>query len=435
MEVLKLMRLLVTILSLMSSLLISQSAICGVSKMAGVSLTELGSYQYDAAQGDGAKTEAQKRVDQLFELGIRHIVLTPVAHMTNPKKSEITPNTPPGERPNERKRYLRLINYIHSKKMTVGIRPIFLVVDETGHTPYIETLPSGEKKNWWHGNIQPDSPNAWFESFKTYLDLYLPIAQAGKVEQFTMGAELYSMTVGIEDQWKENPHGFPGQWISLLHYVKSKLPKTTQVMYDINFTDDKVAGSAGGLGEFGGEFARWRYRLVDLANPSKPEEAKIWKELVDFWNELDAIGIDMYRSLATSGTPIPRDQEKLIATLKETSDRFATQIDNGLFEIQNITNQTKTIIFKEVGFRSVENSFVDPFLYVDAERGEVNLNHQAAAYEAMFQSFWKPEWDWFGGIIFWDASIDPNLHGSADSGFSPIGKAPTEKVLKTYFLP
>lgn len=404
-------------------------------KLAGVSLTELGEYLYDAAQNDGPRTEAQKRVDQLYEVGIRHVVLTPVAHMTNPKKSEITPNTTPADRPAERKRYMRLINYIHSKGMTVGIRPIFLVVDENGRTPFIETLPDGTKKQWWHGNIQPDSPNAWFESFKTYLDIYLPIAQAAKVEQFTLGAELYSMTVGIEDQWKENPHGFPGRWLSLLRYVKSKLPQNTQVMYDINFTDDKVSGSAGGLGEFGGEFARWRYRLVDLANPTKPAEAEIWKDLVTFWKELDAIGIDMYRSLATEGTRIPSNYEELVKTLKETTDRFATQIDNGLFEIENIVGSPKTVIFKEIGFRSVERSFVDPFLYVDAERGKVNLEHQLAAYDAIMQSFWKQDLPWFGGIVFWDASVDPEKHGAKDSGFSFIGKEPTEKLLKSYFLP
>jgi hypothetical protein len=403
-------------------------------KLAGVTLTELGTFIYDANPDLTRKTEAQKRVDELFEAGIRHVVLSPIAHMTDPRKSEITPNTPPGERPMERKRYLRLIQYIHSKGMTVGLRPIFLVVDANGNAPFTETLADGTKKIWWHGNIQPDSPNAWFESFKTYLDLYLPVAQFGKVEQFTLGAELYSMTVGIEDQWKENPHGFPGRWLSLLKYVKTKLPKNTQVMYDINFTDDKVAGSAGGLGEFGGEFARWRYRLVDLANPQKPEEAEIWKDLINFWKELDAVGIDMYRSLATSGTQIPSDYKTLVETLKPTSDRFATQIDNGLFEIENIVGSSKTIILKEVGFRSVENCFIDPFLYVNSERGSVNLEHQAAAYDAMMQSFWKPNWPWFGGVVFWDASIKPELHGPQDSGFSFLGKPPTELILKQYFL-
>ncbi|MFM8313980.1 MAG: glycoside hydrolase family 113, partial [Deltaproteobacteria bacterium] len=369
----------------------------------------------------------------LYAAGIRHIVLSPVAHMTDPRKSEITPDTPPSDRPNERKRYIRLINYIHGKGMTVGIRPIFLVVDSNGNAPLIEKLPNGKEKLWWHGNIQPDSPNAWFESFKTYLDLYLPIAQFGKVEQFTIGAELYSMTVGIEDQWEQNPHGFPGRWLSLLKYVKSKLPQNTQVMYDINFTDDKVSGSAGGLGEFGGEFARWRYRLVDLANPTRPEERVIWQDLVDFWKQLDAIGIDMYRSLATSGTQIPSSQQNLTVLLKETSDRFATQIDNALFEIENIVGSQKNIILKEVGYRSVENCFIDPFLYVTSERGQVNLNHQAAAFDAVFQSFWKPNWPWFGGIVIWDASINPQLHGPQDSGFSFLGKQPTQEILNQYF--
>ncbi len=129
------------------------------------------------------------------------------------------------------------------------------------------------------------------------MEVYLTVAKLAKVEEFTIGAELYSMTVGIEDQWKEYPYGFPGRWLELLRYVRAKLPKT-RLMYDINFTDDSV--NSGGLSASGGEFERWRYRLVDLAEPTNPEERKIWNDLVSFWTELDAVGLDIYRSLASA---------------------------------------------------------------------------------------------------------------------------------------
>ncbi|MFM8268974.1 MAG: glycoside hydrolase family 113, partial [Pseudomonadota bacterium] len=207
-----------------------------VPQVKGATLTEVGDYVFDAAIGSGEKTAAQKMVDRSFEVGVRHLVLSPRAVMTHPRNSEIVPMTPPEKRADERKRMVRLISYIHSKGMTVGIRPIFFVIDGNGHTPYVETLPDGSKKEWWHGNIQPEQPNAWFESFKTYLDLYLPISAQTGVEEFTIGAELYSMTVGIEDQWKANPHGLPAQWVRLLSYARTKLPPTTRIMYDINFT-------------------------------------------------------------------------------------------------------------------------------------------------------------------------------------------------------
>ncbi|MEY4632187.1 MAG: hypothetical protein RIQ81_2307, partial [Pseudomonadota bacterium] len=213
-----------------------------VPKVMGISLTELGSHVYDAAPPGSPPTEAQIMVDRLAVLGIKQINLSPRAIMKDPRGSEVIPAIQGSERSKERDRYLRLIRYIHDKGISVGIRPMFFVVDANGNTPLRENLPDGSVKEWWHGNIQPQDPNAWFESFKTFLDIYLPVVRAGKVEEFTIGAELYSMTVGIEDQWMENPHGFPGRWVELLKHVRSKVGAGTRLMYDINFTDDKVAG-------------------------------------------------------------------------------------------------------------------------------------------------------------------------------------------------
>lgn len=399
----------------------------------GATLTELGEYIFDAAIGDGQKTAAQKMVDKAFEASVRHIVLSPRAVMTHPRNSELVPMTPPEKRADERKRLVRLISYIHSKGMTVGMRPIFFVVDENGQTPYVETLPDGSKKEWWHGNIQPENPNAWFESFKTYLDLYLPISAQTGVEEFTIGAELYSMTVGIEDQWKANPYGFPAQWVRLLSHARKKLPPTTRIMYDINFTDDKIISDESGLEEYGGELARWRYRIVDLANRNDPVEKEVWKNLVDFWKGLDAIGIDMYRSLATETQTVPSRFNELVLDLKQAGDRYASQLDNALFEIEGVSKKPQVVILKEVGFRSVEKGYVNPFRYVGEDRGVVSISDQAAAYEALFQSFWDPGWDWFRGVVIWDVSINPNLHGPQDSGFSFLGKPQTEEVVSRYY--
>ena len=59
----------------------------------------------------------------------------------------------------------------------------------------------------------------------------------------------------------------------------------------------------------------WRYRLVDLANPTDDAQLQIWKDLVSFWSELDAVGVDMYRSLASKTDVIPGTLEDLIPFL------------------------------------------------------------------------------------------------------------------------
>lgn len=407
----------------------SIAAFSNVEMVKGYSLTEIGEHKYDASTDPDKKTEAQLMVDKLYQLGVRQINLSPRATMVDPHGTEIIPMTPTGRaRSIERKGYIRLIKYIKSKGMKVGIRPIFFVVDNNGNTPYVETMPDGTQKYWWHGNIQPRDSHKWFESFRSYLDIYLAIARFGKVDEFTIGAELYSMTVGIEDQWKEHPHGFPKEWLTLLRYVKTKLSEKCRVMYDINFTDASI--NADGIEQYGGEFARWRYRLVDLADDNDQN----WLNLSSFWREIDAIGIDMYRSLATKKQVIPNDYNDLVDLLQRTSDRYASQIDNALFEIGMATEVEKDIILKEIGFRSVEFGFINPFEYSGTGHHTLNRIHQAAAYEAIFRSFFEAGWDWFKGAVFWDASVDKNRHGPLDLGFSPIGKTETEEIIREYFI-
>ncbi|WP_374073449.1 hypothetical protein [Bdellovibrio bacteriovorus] len=399
------------------------------SYVAGFNLTEAEGFLYDASAPGAPKTMAQEAVDSAKRLGSNHIILNVRATMKGPYSSEIIPVTAPAERSKEALRMAKLIKYIQSQGMTVGLRPIFFVVGPNGEFPYTEKQADGSVKTWWHGNIQPKDPNRWFESFRVYLDVYITVAKMAKVDEFTIGAELYSMTVGIEDQWKEYPYGFPGRWLELLRYVRVKLP-SARLMYDINFTDDSV--SAGGLTASGGEFERWRYRLVDLANPTNPDEKKIWDDLVSFWKELDSIGLDIYRSLASQNQELPEDYGSLVETLKNRSDSYATQLDTGFTQIEFTLDHHKEAMIKEIGFRSVDRGFIDPFAY--AGSGTVNVNHQAGAYQAVFESFWQPQWPWFKGINFWDIAVDPSKTGRTDNGFSPVGKDETEKIVKDYYL-
>ena len=393
-------------------------------------LTEAGELQYEANLGDGEKTPAQIAVDKLKELGTNHIILNVRAKMVGPYSVDIEPLTGRGSVAQEARKMSTLIQYIQSKNMTVGIRPIFFVVGPNGEFPYTEIRDDGTEKVWWHGNIQPHDPNRWFDNFQRFLDRYITISRLTGVDEFTIGAELYSMTVGIEDQWEEHPYGFPAQWNQILKYTRSRLGDDVRIMYDINFTDDIDRSS--GLARSGGELERWRYRLADLAYSNDPEQQEIWNQLAEFWNGLDAIGIDMYRSLAFRNDEIPTDYNELVKLLTSRAYSYAEQLDVTLLEISFATGEEKPVILKEVGFRSVENAFIDPFTYATSQ-GQLNIEHQAAGYEALFRGFAEPEFEWFLGFAFWDVPLSPNLHGPNDRGFSPLGKAQTEEVIKRYF--
>jgi len=395
----------------------------------GFNLVENDLYKYDAATSPTqAKTWAQLAVDEAKRLGSNHIILNVRGKMTGGTGSEVIPMTPPAQRGDELRRMMRLVKYIRSQDMTIGIRPIFFVFGPQGEFPYTEKLANGKTKAWWHGNIQPQDPDRWFESFRVFLDVYITLAKAAKIEEFTIGAELYSMTVGVEDQWKEHPYGFPGRWLEILRYTRQALPNA-RLMYDINFTDDSE--NSNGMSASGGELERWRYRIVDLADRMHPDERKIWLDITTFWKELDAIGIDMYRSLASRRQKLPSDFDALSRRLKQRADSFATQMDNTLTQIALTVDADKPVIFKEVGFRSVDRGFIDPFAY--AGTGTVNLVHQAAALRAIFESFWEPRWPWFHGINLWEITLNPQTAGPNDNGFSPIGKPLSEKVIERYF--
>lgn len=405
----------------------------GHAKYKGFNLTEYEGFLYDASTD--TKTDAQIAVDNAKALGANHIELNIRARMIGPFSNEIIPVSPAADSSNELRRMVRLMNYIKQQGMTVGLRPIFFVVGPNNEFPLTEVMPDGSTKVWWHGNIQPSNPTNWFLSFQNYLDRYALVAKFGKADTFTIGAELYSMTVGIEDQWTENPYGFPSQWLSILRYVRSKLTGLdTKLVYDINFTDDSNSDTSGIL-KSGGELERWRYRLVDLANPSNEAEYKVWQDLVQFWTELDLIGIDMYRSLAGEAdkTLVPDDLAGIVALLKKRTDVHAQQLDNTFLEISLTLGVDKKAVFKEIGFRSVDYAFIDPFNYANG-KGNYNELHQAAGYVAIFESFWVPGFDWFDGISFWDIPIDPKASGPTDLGFSPVGKPLTSEQIRNYFL-
>ncbi len=395
----------------------------------GFNLTENGEFRYKANPAGEEKTKAQEAVDRVVELGGNHIILNVRAKMIGPFSNSIEPVTGSGPIGIEAREMASLVRYAHDQGLTVGIRPIVFVVGPNGEFPVEEVLEDGTTKVWWHGNIQPSNPNTWFEQFQLYLDRYVTIARLAKVDDFTIGAELYSMTVGIEDQWPEYPHGFPGRWLELLRYVKAKIPNT-RIAYDINFTDDTL--STQGLTRSGGELERWRYRLVDLAEPEDPEENEIWQNLIQFWTELDRIGIDMYRSFAFPSDDLPADRDGLLAFLSQRSMAYSAQLDTALLDIEIMTGVAKKVVLKEVGYRSVENAFINPFTYATAQ-GPLNIEHQAISYQALFNGFWEPGYPWFDGIAFWDISLNPNFHGSEDRGFSPYGKEETEAVLDQYF--
>ena len=78
-------RFIVSIFILFSSTYLGASPIDYVR---GYSLTEIDSFYYEA-NPSGIPTEAQKRVDALYDIGVRHINLHPRAVMKDPRSNKV----------------------------------------------------------------------------------------------------------------------------------------------------------------------------------------------------------------------------------------------------------------------------------------------------------------------------------------------------------
>jgi hypothetical protein len=399
-------------------------------------LTQIRAFPYSADRTGRTKTAAQKAVDEIKRLGANHVVLTPEAYMAEREATLIEPVFMESNLGRERQNYLALIDYIYSLGMTVGIRPIILV----------DARARELDPTVWHGNIRPRDPQAWFDSLRTYLDFHVGVIRAANrqnlvVTEFTVAAELYSMTVGTEIIWPEQPYGFPREWSILIRDIKERVKRASgeqlRIMYDINYTD--ATENDDGTGASGGELERWRYRLSDLGPGSvhyegSQENREAWSQLKEFWDLIDVVGLDNYRSLAPVNTRYPDNYDALVALLTGRASQHAQDIDNALFDIEIAVGEPKELILKEIGYKSCTGCFINPFEYDDA-RQEVNIEHQAAAYQAIFNSFVSAGWSWFKGISFWDVSTNPMRAGSSDPGFSPVGKSKTEQVIQDGWIP
>jgi len=146
-----------------------------------------------------------------------------------------------------------------------------------------------------------------------------------------------------------------------------------------------------------------------------------WHEAedVDFWGDVDFIGVQAYYPLTKSAKPKTEEiravWSPIVARLRALSERTG-----------------KRIVFTEVGYRSVAGSLGEPWNWDVG--GEVDLEIQRDAYRAMFESVWAEPW--FGGTFVWKwhpklGALGPAV-GRAQRDFTPQGK-PALAVVREYY--
>lgn len=399
---------------------VAESADAAIKKAMNLTTYESWGYTVDSTpKGERVRS----LILRLKDLGFNHLTFNVRAKMVTGQSDEVSSFVPLSDQPTEERLLEETIDFAHANGFTTGIRPILLVVGPRGEFPY-----SKNGVTWWHGIIEPRDRTRWFTSLKSFHDRYMRLAARKQMAQYTIGAELHSMTTGLGERRPRRPRGEPAMWTDMVKYAKSILGPNTEVVYDVNYTDQYVLEE--GTRKLGGEFEHFRFEMT--REYRKPQDIKFQNELREFWSSLDVVGVDMYRALASRSGGHPSDLAGLAARLKTRADSHATQLDTSLLEIEVATGEAKNLELKEIGYRSVEGSFVNPASY-ESSGGRLSVLHQAGGWKAILDSFLMARWPWFQGVHVWETNVDRDHRDPRDLGFSPLGKADSESVFQDYF--
>ncbi len=226
----------------------------------------------------------------------------------------------------------------------------------------------------WRAMISADNRPQWFASYTSQLQHYGRIAQTNGAYQLILGTELSSMT---------NPAYNSGNtqgWNQLIQAVRS--------VYNGSLT----------------------YSAQRTGYMSDAQQ-------LEFWPQLDKIGISAYYSLGDNNYPSESELKQYWANwnsqeLKVLNDRY-----------------NKPILFTEIGYVSRDGALRDPGTGYQLGT-PYNQDVQAAAYQALF-SYWN-DFAYMQGVSIWDWSSNPDAGGANDGGYTPQGKK-AEAVMKDWF--
>ena len=225
----------------------------------------------------------------------------------------------------------------------------------------------------WRANLNHHSNenwNIWFDSYENYILYYARLAEHTGVELFCIGTELKS---SIKKQ--------PERWKKLIKKIRSIY--SGKLTYAANWHDEY--------------------------------------EYIDFWGDLDYIGIQAYFPLTKNKTPnletIEKGWRKHIKKLETLHKTYK-----------------KPILFTEVGYRSDVSATIKPwewdstFSILHKKKSDKT---QLLAFEALFNQIWHKEW--FAGVYIWQwdhRSTKENASKNLD--FSPRFK-PAENIIAKWF--
>lgn len=205
----------------------------------------------------------------------------------------------------------------------------------------------------FRGDIQPKDRTKWFASYESFIGYYADFATKVEADLFSVGTELKSVS-GDTDPWRQIISTVRGKYSGQLTYASN------------------------------------------------------WDEVdqVQFWDDLDLIGVDAYYPLASEGQK-PTEDELVSAWATPIGSLGSTSSKWG-----------KPILFTEIGYPTQADAAAHPFEVREGEPEDQAA--QATAYRAAFKAF--ADIPWMRGMSWWAWRADPSDKEKLDIDYPPEGK-------------
>ena len=249
------------------------------------------------------------------------------------------------------------IDAIHSLGMKVLLKPMIDINDGS-----------------WRAFANPSDKDQWFANYTNFIGGFADMAQAKNVELLSIGCEMNTL-----EQPANN-----ARWSNLITNVRSRF--SGKLTYSANW--GALSGNIGGY------------------------------ENVQWWNQLDYVGIDAY-------FPIASQNNTTLAGLTSAWQSRADSIQNWRVS-HGLTD--KQVLFTEVGYQSADGAAQSP----PGVSGTppVDLQEQADSYQALLSVMnGRPWWD---GAFWWSWDTNPYAGGPNDANFTPQNK-PANNVLASFY--
>lgn len=284
----------------------------------------------------------QAAVAQLAQTGANHLTLVIPYYQDNLYSSSLYPgwNTPTDTA------LASAIDYAHSQGMAVTLK-----------------IHADSNTGEWRAYINPSDRSAWFNSYTNLLNRYADFAQAHGVEQFCLGAELYSVTSPSVNS------GNTTAWQAMIAAVRQR---------------------------FSGQ-------LTYSAQHTNPDEVN----QIEFWDRLDSIGLAGYYPLAANlDNPSVDD---LVASWQYWDQSVLSPLS---------TRWQKPLNFTEIGYRSVAGAHKQPWSW--SLSGPVDEAEQARDYDAFF-TYWQDK-SYVVGVHWWLWEDQVSAGGPSSTSYTPQNK-------------